>query len=141
MQIIFDPNTIHQSKLGSVTGVVYFDFGLDQQFPIAGWNDFVVVLASWWLDALDDIADGRAETTLRFMDGPYWITIVPQGSALLLLKCVEDRRNSGLAYETSVKLADLEVELIKFARSVVQACSRKLIESADLDDLKRRLLR
>jgi hypothetical protein len=45
---VFDPNTVHQSKSGAITGVLYFEFGSNRQFPAAGWNDFVVVLANEW---------------------------------------------------------------------------------------------
>src|SRR5216683_4800578 len=52
VRISFDPSTLHQSRSGSITGVVYFEFSPEWQFPSLGWNDFVVVLASWWMVAL-----------------------------------------------------------------------------------------
>jgi hypothetical protein len=79
MRIVFDPNTLHQSKMGSVTGVVYFDFDANRQFPMAGWNDVVVVVATWWIDAFRQIVGGQIGAEFLFMDGPCWITAVPQG--------------------------------------------------------------
>jgi hypothetical protein len=140
MRIAFDPSTLHQSKMGSVTGVVYFDFGGKRQFPIAGWNDFVIVIGNWWLAALDRISQGAAESELRFMDGPYWIVIVAQEGANLLMRCTEDRQDAGVVYEEVVGLGDLRRELINLASEVSQACAKTGIESVELDDLRRRLL-
>jgi len=49
-----DPVSIDFSKSQAVTGVVFFDFG-SFQFPEKGWNDFIVVVLSWWLIALKRI--------------------------------------------------------------------------------------
>ena len=93
MRIVFDPSTLHQSDGGSVIAVVYFDFGADRQFPVAGWNDFVVVIASWWVAALENIAEAQEEPELRFMDGPNWIAVFPRGASRRL-RCIEDRRGA-----------------------------------------------
>ena len=138
MRIVFDPNTLQQSKRGAVTGVVYFEFSLDVQFPIAGWNDFVIVVANSWRDALEQIGDGQAEADLRFMDGPYWITAVSRGKNLLL-RCIEDRRGASLLCEVVLQADDLKRELLTFARNVSVACKAAGINSADLDELRRHL--
>ena len=135
MRVLFDPDTLRQGKRGSVTGVVYFEFSPEVQFPVAGWNDFVIIVASWWRAALEQISHGQAEAELRFMDGPYWITAVPQGTNLRLL-CIEDRRDVGLVYEVVVQVEDLKRELRTFARDLSVACKAAGIESADLDELR-----
>ena len=138
MRIRFDANTLHQSKLGSVTGVVYFELGPDLQFPDAVWTDFVVVVANWWRAALEQISEGQAEAKFLFMDGPYWITAVSQGTNLLL-RCIEDRRGAGLVYQVVISIDDLKRELITLARDVSVACKAAGIESADLDELRSHL--
>jgi hypothetical protein len=138
MRIVFDASTLHQSKLGSVTGVVHFDFGADRQFPESGWNDFVVVVATWWLDALEQIARGSAQADLRFMDGPYWITAVAQGPDLLL-RCVENRTGAGMLYEVTVAVEDLKRELMIFARQLSSTCAKAKIQSPDLNELRKYL--
>jgi hypothetical protein len=46
MRVLFDHDTLRQGKRGSVTGIVYFEFSPEVQFPEAGWNDFVIVVAN-----------------------------------------------------------------------------------------------
>ncbi len=135
VRISFDPSTLHQSRSGSITGVVYFEFSPEWQFPSLGWNDFVVVLASWWMVALKEIAEGASEVKLRFMDGPYWITVVSSGGRLLL-RCTEDNRGAGVVYEFTVKLNDLTGEVFTFARNVSDACKKAGISSVDLDNMR-----
>lgn len=139
MRLIFDSSTIHQSRMGSVTGVVYFDFDAEHQFPAAGWNDFVVVLANWWLVALDQITSTQKETILRFMDGPYWIAAIAQEGSRLLLRCTEDRQGVRVVHETIVEAGDLKREVTGFGRAVARACAGSGIGSADLDKLKKLL--
>jgi hypothetical protein len=135
VRISFDPSTLHQGRLGSITGVVYFEFGPERQFPSLGWSDFVVVLASWWMVALKEITKGTSEIKLYFMDGPYWITVVSQEHELLL-RCTEDNRGAGVVYEFRVEPGDLTGEIFAFARKVSDACKTAGISSADLDNMR-----
>src|ERR1700722_4107839 len=115
MRIVFDSNTLHQSKRGSVTGVVYFDFGANRQFPVAGWNNFVIVVANWWIAELQQIFEGQITAEFHFIDGPYWITAVRQGASLLL-RCIEDRPDAGEVYTVLAEVRGVQSELITFAR-------------------------
>ncbi|MGJ4973112.1 hypothetical protein ACQR1N_32100 [Bradyrhizobium sp. HKCCYLRH1073] len=135
MRIVFDPAALHQSKKGSITAVVYFEFAAGQQFPGLGWNDFVVVLAAWWVGVLHRVASGESGLQLRFMDGPYWITIIAQENRLLL-QCIEDRRGAGVVYEFTTNIDDLTSEVLAFACRVSEACKAAAISSVDLDRLR-----
>jgi hypothetical protein len=135
LRICFDPGTLHRSRSGSITGVVYFEFSHGRQFPSLGWNDFVVVLASWWMVALKEITEGASEVELRFMDGPYWISVISREGGLLL-RCTEDRRDAGVVYELRVELLDLTGEIFAFARKVSDACKTAGISSVDLDNMR-----
>jgi hypothetical protein len=135
VRISFDPSTLRQGRSGSITGVVYFEFSPERQFPSPGWSDFVVVLAAWWMSALKEITEGALEVKLRFMDGPYWITVVAQEGELLL-RCTEDRRGAGVVYELRVKLNDLTGEIFAFARKVSDACKTAGISSVDVDSMR-----
>jgi hypothetical protein len=135
MRLCFDASTLRQSRSGLISGVVYFELGPERQFPSLGWNDFVVVLASWWMVALKEITEGTSEVKLRFMDGPYWITVLSQERGLLL-RCTEDRGGAGVVYELRVKLSDLTEGIFTFAGKVSDACKTAGISSVDLDNMR-----
>lgn len=139
MRLRFDPTTLRQGKSGSITGVVYYDFGDGRQFPASDWNDFVVVVLNWWIAALEEVATGTAPVRFQFMDGPYWITATNQGAGTLLLSCTEDRRDAGVLFDVTVNEVDLRRELLSVAGDVSRACASARIESPDLSELRKRL--
>lgn len=140
MQIVFDQSTLKRTgSYDSITGVVYFDFG-GVLFPGERWDDFAVVLATWWLAELDRLERGSdREVELRFMDGPYWITVTRQDDNSMLLRCVDDRRDGGVLHEEHMELHELVGQVQRLARQVASACSRNGFESRDVDILKQLL--
>ena len=72
---------------------------------------------------------------MRFMDGPYWISVISREGGLLL-RCTEDRRDAGVVYELRVELLDLTGEIFAFARKVSDACKTAGISSIDLDNMR-----
>ncbi|WP_437905530.1 hypothetical protein WME95_45820 [Sorangium sp. So ce327] len=141
MRIVFDESTLEQGDNASrsITGVLYFDFS-GYPFPGERWSDFVVVIATWWLDALEKLERGvDHEAVLRFMDGPYWITLTRQDGNAALLRCTEDRRGAGVVHEEYIDLPDFAAQVRRTARQVASACHRSGIESSDVDALRRYL--
>jgi hypothetical protein len=108
--------------------------------PGERWNDFVVVVVTWWLDALEKLERSvDREVVLRFMDGPYWITAIRQDGTTALLQCTEDRRGAGVVHEAYVDLSALTELVRRLARRVASACARRGIESNEVDTLRRYL--
>ena len=136
----FQPSTLFQSRRGSITAVAHLSFRDGFEFPSAGWNDFVVVIASWWIDALVELRDGSAEVELRFMDGPYFVRVAQLGGGLLRLRCVEAGGEDGkIVGEFTVRVDELTREIVALATRVSGACEESGIESSDLRDLRRAL--
>lgn len=60
---------------GVVTGRIILRYG-NICFPEAGWNDFVAVVLSWWVEAAIDLCGPTGKSReLRFMDGPFWVDV------------------------------------------------------------------
>lgn len=140
MKIVFDASTLRQSKKGSITAIVYFDFGSGCKFPDSGWSDFIVVIATWWKAAFDKVTRGRESADFRFMDGPYRISGVMSDKYAIQLRCIEDRRGQRVLHQALVGSDELKRELIGLAFSVSRECDAAGIESRDLDQLKKDLL-
>jgi hypothetical protein len=73
--IVIDLESVEVRPDGTATGVIYWDVeGI--RFPEVGWNDFVVVVIEWWVQALVRfLQGGMAHVTLDFMDGPFSVNI------------------------------------------------------------------
>lgn len=141
MRIVFDASTLEQrdNASRSITGVLYFDFS-GFHFPSEQWNDFAVVIITWWLSAIQKLErDIEREVVLRFMDGPYYLRLAREDDATALLRCIEDRGPAGMVHEEYVNVADMGAQLRRVARHIASACSRNGMESSELDALKRYL--
>ena len=54
-------------------GDIFFEFEKGF-FPGENWNDFILIILDWWINAVLDLVD-KKKTELDFMDGPYAISI------------------------------------------------------------------
>ena len=141
MQIVFDEASLARGtgKSRSVTGVVYYDFS-GFLFPAERWSDFIAVVVTWWLEALEKMGRGtEQEAVLRFMDGPYFLRLIAISDDIVLVKCVEDRSDAGVVHEEHVSLTDFRAQLQRLARQIAWACKQRGWESTDLDALKSHL--
>ncbi len=134
MNIEFDPSSIDQSKSGLITGIVYFRSNGNSFFPCELWNDFVVVLASWWLDATRRIETGENDVRMQFMDGPYWIDVKLNGKSLSL-SCVDDHTPRTFPLNLAYDVVGFKSEIATFATSVWESCRNLQIESEDVRTL------
>jgi len=125
-----------------------------RRFPSADWDDFIVVILSWWLAVTRRYLRNRTKQRLLFMDGPYEVLLTPRSPTTCNLafcrRGAADRpvaafvhiaRDAALAAsvisaaETTLakrkrmapadpEIANLELELRKLASSLVRKGSR-----------------
>lgn len=136
MKIIIDEKSFQQGK-SNITGIVYFSTENHCQFPCEGWNDFVVVIATWWLRALDDLDDLKATTKLLFMDGPYWVNLRHVDPDHLWVEFFEDRKGCGVIETFTINKIDFFEMVLDFANRISKVCESKSFVSDDLKELRR----
>jgi hypothetical protein len=134
MNIEFDPSSIHQSKSGMITGIAYVRVNDNTCFPCEQWNDFIVVLALWWLDAANRVEAGEKKVRMQFMDGPYWIDIESKGENVFA-RCVDDHSPKSYPASFDYDQVSLRSEIAKFAKCVWRSCRDRKIESDDVRTL------
>src|SRR5689334_4734917 len=58
----------------AIAGIWFVTGGAE--FPMAGWNDFVVVVLGWWLAAILRLLHNHSRSErVHFMDGPYAVEV------------------------------------------------------------------
>lgn len=108
---------------------------LELAFPGPHWNDFPIVVVSWWLEAVVGLVDGRKRNAdVSFMDGPYMVHVFAKRRESWQAEWVE-RCASG----TNV-IRQFDFAPDPFIRSLtacsddlLQECSAKGWESTDVD--------
>lgn len=135
VRVCVDESSMAFSKNKLVTGIVFFDFE-KYQFPQKEWNDFVVVILTWWLDALKNIvAKGYKAEEFRFMDGPMCIEVTVLSGDRCKIACIDERNDDGPEFSGTYSLAEIFDSVISTARAVCDICRARNWESDDIDDL------
>jgi hypothetical protein len=123
-----------QTDNGLVTAIIFVDFG-DFQFPERDWNDSVVVILSWWLDALVPFLRGsKSEIELGFMDGPLRLSVRKESDDICLVRCLEGE-DSRVKYTRSISTLALLKSAIGAATRTQRICHQKSWYSQDLEAL------
>ena len=132
--IKFDAETLSQSSSGAITGSIWFEAG--DPFPERGWSDFVVVILVWWLKAAASLGRRRGSVELQFMDGPYVVTVEANDEGYCSVEFVKTGLTRTVIGTSTVETLRLIQGLENVAKEVVEECTRRDFESADLDELR-----
>jgi hypothetical protein len=105
-------------------------------FPGVGWNDFIVVVLSWWVAAiLDLLHNDNSRKRVHFMDGPYAVelSLTPAGRLQL-------RQFVGASGGCEVAVGHADVrrfvdELSTQSRQVLEECRLRGWWSLDAEGL------
>jgi hypothetical protein len=119
-QIIIDQGSLELAQ-GAITGKIHVS-NTKNAFPEPEWNDFVVVILGWWLDAAAQIFDGRKRDGLfQFMDGPFSIAVSsrPGPDLALTLQAGPKRR---IVETWTCEAQAVRLELVRSASAVLAEC-------------------
>lgn len=130
--VVINPDTIEQLKNGSITGVIYFDFG-DYQFPEIEWNDFIVVIVGWWIKAVQGLSKNIVDTdSLDFMDGPLQVRITRKDNIFCLVECINNGTRRAVEHSTIVPIDELFSNIVKAGNLVNNICKKNKWHSEDI---------
>ena len=111
-------------KKGIVDATFYIDIE-EILFPEAGWTDFVIIVLDWWINSIIDIYfQQKAEFTLQFMDGPYYVECHKTGEQVHM-SFIEDKNKTTSIYEYEIKFNELVNNVVDVSLDLVQMLKRK----------------
>jgi hypothetical protein len=133
--VIVVEDSIVRSRSGLITSVAYIDFET-HQFPSVDWDDFVVVILSWWLPALVDLVGGnKSKAELRFMDAPLLVSIRSEPDGRFTFRCIEEP-GRGRQFEADGSPTVLLRSLLSAALRIHEFCERNRWHSRDIQHLE-----
>jgi len=74
VNVAVNTESLKQSERGAILGEIFVNVGQDQ-FPESNWNDFVVVVLTWWCTECAALLRGTSQAELSFMDGPFFLDL------------------------------------------------------------------
>jgi hypothetical protein len=137
MLVHVDTATLDLSRQGLPgTGNIHLSFG-NLDFPETEWSDFVIVILGWWLEAVTRLLDDGTGVLLRFMDGPLGVMLEPTSQVDRWRATA--RRNDvpypDLPEGMEISRLELIASLREAARTVLDECNRRGVESPDIQEL------
>ncbi|MCP4540704.1 MAG: hypothetical protein GY832_26495 [Chloroflexi bacterium] len=132
-----DVSTLTSNSGKALTGLIHMRVA-GAAFPEPLWDDFVVVVLSWWCNAILEITKGACvKTELLFMDGPFCILLHKpdeHGDAVIELKAGLHRTTKRVA---RVSMAVVRREILTAAQTVLDYCAEHRLDSDDVTCLKK----
>jgi hypothetical protein len=128
------PDCLTRSGHGSICGQVWCESGT-LAFPGPHWNDFPIVVVSWWLEAIVALVDGRKRNAdVNFMDGPYMVHVFVKRRESWQAEWVERRAaGTNVIHQFDFTPDPFIRSLIACSDDLLQECSAKGWESNDVD--------
>lgn len=94
-------DSLRLNNRGVITGEIYLSLK-DFIFPEKGWDDFVIVILSWWLTAISNVIEGSIGCVqeFSFMEGPLLVKITKISDDCLEMRFVKEQKDSELVFFT-----------------------------------------
>lgn len=109
-------------------------------FPHAEWTDFVVVVLNWWVTATLRLLKGEGKAVeVRFMEGPFLVTLEARGERIWNLKLIEAGLREDVKAEAAIEALPLIRSVMSAADAVLALCRERRWWSSDADALVRSL--
>lgn len=120
-------------------GVVWAGFCLcigGRKFPHERWTDFVVVVLSWWVQALLALfRDARDRQEIMFMEGPFCVEIQAVSENAWRLTCIERGARPITRDEIVVDVRGFLESAVETGEKVLALCRSNGWWSSDADRL------
>src|SRR5690625_1821260 len=133
--------TLTLTKGNMITGEIYF-WTQNDVFPEKEWRDFVVVIMTWWYDALIRLIESKQngiEEEFEFMDGPLLIKAVKVSEELLELNFIKEMRSAEQIFFTiNISMTNFKCALLKSGKELLIDLNQRNWHSDDIDELTKR---
>lgn len=134
--------TLTLTKANLVTGEIYFTIQSGATFPEKGWRDFVVVILTWWHDALHKLIESKQnkmEEEFDFMDGPLLVRVVKVSNDGLVLNFIKEMRDTEqIIFTANASMTKLKSTLLKASKELLGELNQRNWHSDDIEELKRK---
>ncbi|WP_156830085.1 hypothetical protein [Paenibacillus sp. HW567] len=139
--MVIEESTLEISNRKSITGEVYFQFG-DAFFPDCNWNDFIVVILTWWNKSIKLLETSSAGTSqdFNFLDGPFYVHGVKKDNLHITLSFIRrNKANLEVIASLDTEIDSLKKSIVKASRKVLKELNAKNWVTDDVEDLTKQI--
>jgi hypothetical protein len=124
----------------NVTGDIHFVMDYHRYFPEEGWNDFVVIILSWWIKSIKGliVSDIGRTYAFDFMDGtPIVLGKKLDVENLELSFCIDEIEKRKVIFTAICSINEVRDSILSASKKVIRAIERKKWKmDHDIDELK-----
>lgn len=139
LNVDIDSLEINRSK--NITGTIYFSIDYHRYFPDEGWDDFLVIILSWWIKSIRGVDISRIGTTykLDFMDGPPEVLVkkIDETQVEMNFRFEDDLNDS---FKGTFLFKELKDSLLSVSKKVIREMDRNKWATKDIDEFKNLVL-
>jgi len=139
LNVDLDSLEINRSK--NITGTIYFSIDYHRYFPDEGWDDFLVIILSWWIKSIRGVDISRIGTTykLDFMDGPPEVLVkkIDEEQVEMNFRFEDDLNDS---FKGTFLIKELKDSLLSVSKKVIREMDRNQWATKDIDEFKNLVL-
>ena len=133
--IVLNTNSFAKNSSGLVKGWIWINLD-DIAFPSTAWDDFPVVVVSWWLEAAISLIDDTKNVgEFRFMDGPFSFTLEKIALNGLIVRLHRSGNTGRAILERTITTGAAFTAILEAASSIIEYCSKAGWDSKDLAEL------
>lgn len=129
-----DPRTIRFRQERPATGDIWLRAGATE-FPVHGWNDFVVVIVGAFATAARQMLEGAGRARVDFMDGPHAVDLIDATGGSWYLRLFDTGTREIVRHEVRVPAAPLVASVLAAADAILSAHRHAGCWSADAQAL------
>jgi len=138
-EIITKPDSYVRSESinNAIIGIIFFTID-GNDFPTSNWDDFVIIILGWWVEAALSLLDKTNKScNFRFMDGPYLVRVTSDEEHSWLVQGIKTPANIGevVEYETRIAPKILLTAIEGAAAAAIHKCNEQNWKSPDISFL------
>jgi hypothetical protein len=135
VEIVVNNDVLRRTASGNVYGNISLHLGC-LRFPDPNWSYFVIVVLQWWCQAVLSLLQGeRGSIEIRFIEGPFFVSIKAVETDLWHLSLVEDGAIRRVTGNADVPPAALLDSLLEATDRTIASCRKQKWLSSDIDQL------
>lgn len=131
IRMVTSPESLTFRGERPATGDIWLLVG-DQEFPMSGWNDFVLVILEAFVAGLSRLLAGeQVRITVHFMDGPYAVELERSSSSTVRLRALERKGGSTEKMAGHTEVLSFADDLAAQTRALLAKCRKQESWSKD----------
>ena len=124
-----------------VTGEVYFAVSSENFFfPEENWNDFIVIVLTWWHHSLIRIKHSQPKITeeLIFMDGSFSVEVTKINDELAALAFIHEKLSSTeIEHTCTVNISQMIESLLQSTNELLKVIHQNHWQSEEIEELEK----